>query len=468
MISRFFVFILILLSIPAVAQKQPERNVILIVTDDQSQDAGFYGNDVIKTPHLDELAAHSAIFTNAYATTASCSASRSVILSGLHNHKTGQYGHTHRHHHFRSFDYLQTLPVLMAESGYRTATIGKFHLAPKEVYNFQEFLPGSPRNAVEMANNSKEFIEADGEFFLYFCTSDPHRGGGEAEELPHKPDRFGNKPAGYAGVETITYEPDSVIVPPYLPDNDVTRAEIAQYYQSISRVDQGVGRLLQILKESGKINNTMIIYIADHGMAFPGAKTTQYEPGLKAPCIVYHPFEKHEMEFRAEFVSWTDLTPSILDFAEARKPEYKMHGQSFIPLLERMASYREREAVYGSHTFHEIQMYYPMRMLNDGKFKIIWNVAWQLPFPFASDLWSAPTWQYVYEQGEKAMYGKKKVKDYLKRPEFELYDLKKDPYESNNLALDPKFVFILDKYKLKIKEFQKQTEDPWLLKWEYE
>lgn len=449
------------------AQEKSERNVILIVTDDQSQDAGFYGNKIIKTPNLDELAAHSVIFTNAYATTASCSASRSVILSGLHNHRTGQYGHSHGHHHFRSYDTLQTLPVLMTESGYRTASIGKFHVAPEEVYHFQEYLPGNARNAVEMANNSKEFIEADGPFFLYFCTSDPHRGGGQAEHIPHKPDRFGNQTRGYEGVETITYDPDSVIVPPFLPDNEVTRAEIAQYYQSISRIDQGVGRLLTILKESGKIENTLIIYIADHGMAFPGAKTTVYEPGLKAPCIVYHPYVKNEMEFKSEFVSWTDLTPSILDFAKAKTPDYKMHGQSFIPLLERMANYRAREAVFGSHTFHEIQMYYPMRMINDGKYKLIWNIAWQLPYPFASDLWIAPTWQHIYNQGEEAMYGVKKVKDYIKRPEFELYNIEKDPYESTNLALDPEFVFLVDKYKLKIKGFQKRTDDPWILNWEY-
>ena len=450
------------------AQVNKERNVILIVADDQSQDAGFYGNKVIKTPNLDELASQSFIFSNAYATTASCSASRSVILSGLHNHRTGQYGHAHRHHHFRSFDTLKTLPVLMAASGYRTASIGKYHVAPEEVYHFQEYLPGSPRNAVEMAKNSQEFIEADGPFFLYFCTSDPHRGGGLAEELPHKPDRFGNKPEGYEGVTTVTYDPDSVIVPPFLPDNEVTRAEIAQYYQSISRIDQGIGELLEILKTSGKIDNTLIIYIADHGMAFPGAKTTVYEPGLRAPCIVYHPNIKTEMEFRNEFVSWTDLTPSILDFAQAKKPGYPMHGQSFIPLLKRMATYRDRDAIYGSHTFHEIQMYYPMRMINDGKYKLIWNIAWQLAYPFASDLWTAPTWQHIYQQGKNAVYGVKKVNEYIQRPEFELYNIEADPYESTNLALDPEFVFLVDKYKLKIKEFQQRTDDPWLLKWEYE
>ena len=93
-------------------KKQP--NVILYVVDDQgSTDAGCYGNDVIRTPGLDMLAANGTRFTNAFCTTASCSASRSVILSGLYNHYNGQYGHQHSYHHFSSFDYVRSLPNLL-------------------------------------------------------------------------------------------------------------------------------------------------------------------------------------------------------------------------------------------------------------------------------------------------------------------------------------------------------------------
>ncbi len=77
-----------------------DRNIVLFVADDHGQDAGCYGNSVIQTPNLDRLAAAGTLFRNAFATTASCSASRSVILTGLHNHRTGQYGHEHSYHHF--------------------------------------------------------------------------------------------------------------------------------------------------------------------------------------------------------------------------------------------------------------------------------------------------------------------------------------------------------------------------------
>ena len=187
------------------------QNVVLFVSDDHGQDAECYGNPVIKTPHLDALAADATRFTHAYATTASCSPSRSVILTGRHNHTNGQYGLEHAAHHFQSFDDVKSLPVLLRTAGYRTARIGKFHVAPEKAYRFDAALPGNPRIPVAMANNCRELIESpsDRPFFLYFCTSDPHRGGGTADEIAERPDRFVNKLRGksYPGIEPVRYDP---------------------------------------------------------------------------------------------------------------------------------------------------------------------------------------------------------------------------------------------------------------------
>ena len=149
-----------------------KKNIVLFVADDHGQDAGCYGNPVIKTPNLDSLARGGTRFTHAFATTASCSASRSVILTGLYNHRTGQYGHQHDYHHFVSFPDIKSLPVLLAGAGYRTASVGKYHVAPEEVFHFGEYIPGASRNPVEMADNCRDFIAADSgqPFFLYFCT----------------------------------------------------------------------------------------------------------------------------------------------------------------------------------------------------------------------------------------------------------------------------------------------------------
>ena len=112
-------------------------NIVLIVADDHGREAvGCYGNSAIRTPHIDQLAADGTRFTNAFCTSASCSPSRSVLLTGVHNHANGMYGLEHQIHHFSSFDSVRSLPVLLEQAGYRTARIGKLHVAPESVYHF--------------------------------------------------------------------------------------------------------------------------------------------------------------------------------------------------------------------------------------------------------------------------------------------------------------------------------------------
>ncbi len=445
------------------------RNVVLFVTDDHGQDAGCYGNKVIKTPHLDALAADGTLFPHAFCTTASCSASRSVILSGLHNHANGHYGHEHAYHHFSSHKTVKSLPALLGQAGYRTARAGKFHVAPEEVYPFDRVLPGNARSPVALADACKEFLAArdDRPFFLYFCTADPHRGGGPARDLPGQPDRFGNRPQGYPGVTTVKFDPKDVLVPPFLPDTPVCRQELAQYYQAVSRADQGLGRLIQHLKDSGKWDETLFVFLSDHGIAFPGAKTTVYEPGLRSPCVVRDPRQKGRGGRCGAMVSWVDLAPTVLDFAGALPKGQRFHGRSFLQVLGEKAP-RGWDEVYASHTFHEVTMYYPMRAVRTRTHKLIWNLAAPLPFPFASDLWAAATWQDVHRRGPDALYGKRTVKAYLQRPKFELYDLESDPHEVRNLAEDRKHAGLLEELQQKLKTFQKETGDPWELKWRYE
>jgi N-sulfoglucosamine sulfohydrolase len=144
-----------------------------------------------------------------------------------------------------------------------------------------------------------------------------------------------------------------------------------------------------------------------------------------------------------------------------------MHGRSFLPILEqpKPAGWDE---VYASHTFHEVTMYYPMRVVRSGKYKLIWNIASPLPFPFASDLYGSATWQDTLKRGEKYVYGKRTVNAYEHRPSFELFDVEKDPDELHNLADDPAQQDRLVSLKQKLRQFQKRTGDPWILKWEHE
>ena len=484
--------LLTLSALITVALSAAEKNIVFVIADDLSPTLGCYGDMTAVTPNIDRLAADGTLFRYAFATTASCSASRSVILTGLHNHRNGHYGHLHSFHKFNSFPWVQTLPVLLAKAGYRTARVGKHHNGPEDVYFFETKIKANSRSTVEMADNCEAFIKAESEkpFFLYYATSDPHRGGGNANELPHKPNRFGNKPnkGAYPGVKEVFYDPVKVSVPPFLPDTPETRAELAQYYQSTSRVDQGLGRLMEILKKNGKWENTIIIFTSDHGMAFAGGKTTVYEGGLHVPFIVRNPYQKERGNTNNAMLSFVDIVPTLLDFGGgydakngAAKPElaimpggrgnkkgpYKFHGRSFLPILaEKNPEGWDR--INASHTFHEIQMYYPMRVVRDRKYKLIWNIAHPLPYPFASDLWAAPSWQAQWKKGQSAPYGKKTVREYIQRPQFELFDISADPNEAVNLATDVKYAKVLEEYKVKLKQFQKDTQDPWVLKWSYE
>ena len=114
-------------------------------------------------------------------------------------------------------------------------------------------------------------------------------------------------------------------------------------------------------------------------------------------------------------------------------------------------------------------MYYPMRAVRSGRYKLIWNVAHQLPFPFAQDLYQSAVWQETLKRkAPDELYGVRSVKSFLQRPEFELYDLEADPGERNNLATSVEHSTTLKSLQEKLRRFQKETEDPWLSKWEYE
>lgn len=448
-----------------------QPNIVLIVADDHGTDAlGCYGNSVIQTPTLDRLANEGVRFTNAYCTSASCAASRSVILTGLYSHATGSYGHVHDYHHFSTYENVKSLPTLLAQAGYVTARVGKYHLAPEKVYRFDRVLKADPRSTAEMAKACTETIESDQPFFLYFCPDDPHRGHPFTPKPWNAANSFGNRSQGYPEINPIKYDPATVIVPPFLPDTRECREEIAQYYQSISRIDQGVKQLLQIIDTAGKTDRTIVIYLSDNGMAFPGAKTTAYEPGIKLPCIVKDPNAKLKGVVNQAMINWTDLTPTILDFAGVKFAPKEFHGRSFKSVLE-VEKPKDWQKVYAAHNFHELTMYYPMRVIREGDMKLIWNIAWRLKYPFASDLWASSTWQSVHRSklvDSKKYFGKRTVKDYLFRAEFELYDLASDPDELNNLADDKAHAEQLNRLKKSLKQFQLDTKDPWQIMWGHE
>jgi N-sulfoglucosamine sulfohydrolase len=464
------------------SDKPKQRNVLLLISDNQGTDAGCYGNPVIITPNLDSLAKNGVLFTNAFATVASCSACRSVIYTGLFNHTNGQYGHAHQPYDQHTHRWVKSIPSILNEMGYRTGIIGKLHVKPHEVYPFKKMYTEGfqdNRNGFAMAEKAKEFLssEPDKPFLLVIGLHDPHRS---------KPGNFGNE-REYPGIKEIIYHSDNVIVPPYLPDEPEVRKELAEYYQAVSRLDQGVGYILKALKEVGREKETLVIFISDGGPAFPGSAYDLYDPAIHQPMIIYTPtFEKKGIINNA-MVSYIDILPTILNWAGidapykilspnySRPPQldlpeqnghYILPGRSLLPILEE-ENPPGWDTIYAAHSFHEITMYYPMRVIRTRKFKYILNIAYKLAFPIATDIYSSLTWQGIQSRKEK-MIGIRSVESFIHRSREELYDIEKDPYEINNLAYDPAYKNILNELRKKLKEFQVQTDDIWLLKYKYE
>ena len=437
---------------------QEHRNVLVLVSDNQNAtDLGCYGNPVVRTPYLDQLAQEGVRFPHAFATTASCSSSRGVMWTGLHTHANGQYGHSHGYHNFHMRPQVKSIFALLKKSGFHTGVVGKYHIAPdpKDRLDVESYPRG--RNVVGMAQDAKDFFSAAGDkpFFLAVCFVDPH------------PTSNRERPAWkirrhFPGIVPVEYNPANVIVPGYLPDQPEVREGLAGYYQLISRMDTGVGLVLSALQAAGKTDETLVIFFSDHGSTEPGAMATHYEPGVRIPLIVRHPEQKPEPggSVNQAMVTLADLVPTVLDWTGVKKPGYPLHGRSFLPILGE-ADPPGWDEVYLSHIFHEVTMYYPMRTVRTRTHKLIWNMAWRLRYPLPNDTVAFATWQEALRRGEGRL-GPRSIQDFLFRPELELYDLKNDPLEINNLSNQPQFADLRSELFTKILNFQKRTGDPWL------
>lgn len=434
---------------PAVQSRQP-RNVLLMIADDLGFHTGEYGDAAARTPNLDRLARDGVRFSNAFCTTASCAACRSVILSGLHNHANGHYGHAHAEHNQQYLPFVRPLPRVLKDAGYRTGLIGKLHVNPASALPFDTSAPGIQRGVFEMAGIARKFIqESSGRpWYLHVGFADPHRWGRG----------FANQ--DYPGVKRLPFDPGKVPVPSFLPDNAAVRAELAEYYEAANRLDQGIGFFLDVLRETGQLDNTLVLFFSDNGIPFPNAKTTVYDAGIHLPFLVRSPDQTRRGVVNHAMVSFVDIFPTVLEWAGAAPPEYPLHGRSFLPVLEdeNPAGW---ERAYFSHTFHEMTMYYPMRGVRTRRFKYIRNLLPELEFPFASDLWASATWQSVRDGG--GQLGKRSIQAYLRRPGEELYDIQQDPDEVVNLASSPAHQKTLLELRADVHSWRRRTRDPWLI-----
>lgn len=202
----------------------------------------------------------------------------------------------------------------------------------------------------------------------------------------------------------VYYSPDQVQLPgPFVPDTPAVRQDLAAQYTAISRLDQGVGLVLEELRRSGHAEDTLVIYTSDNGISFPNGRTNLYEPGISVPLLIRSPLNGTARgQVTDEPASLLDLVPTVLDWFGLTYPTYhilkpdrptRLSGRSLLPFLSNLRQHNRPLSFFGSHITHEVTMNYPMRAVisPDGRYKLIHNLNYWAPFPIDQDFYLSPT-----------------------------------------------------------------------------
>ena len=282
------------------------RSVLLLIADDWSPLAGCYGSPVIHTPHVDGLARRATRFTHAFCTSPSCAASRANILTGHYSHTHGQYGHSHGVHNFHTAASMPSIPKRLGAAGLRH----RHHR--QAAHPAGERLPLDPRPAAGPRRRAQRGRHGrDGRPASWPTPVDrpfyPARGVLRPRTATSRNRR------SYEGVEETRYDPAQVPVPDFLPDHPEVRAELAEYYQAVSRLDLGIGLAVQALEAAGRADETMIVVMSDHGMPFPGAKASSFDSGHHCPLLIARPRRRGRSSANA-LVNWSNIAPTVFDW----------------------------------------------------------------------------------------------------------------------------------------------------------
>ena len=429
----------------------PSPNILLVVSEDNGPELGCYGDRHARTPHLDRLAAEGVRLTRAYVTQAGCSQSRSSIMTGLYPHQNGQLGLATWGFRLYRAD-TPNLPRNLKAAGYRTGIIGKLHLNPESAFpfDFAEIPQGNfaRRNLPDYTKHAESFMRAgDAPFFLSVNFPDAHQPfTRQVDGLPAQPLAPGDvPPMAYMGVDT--------------PD---LRAQVADYYNCISRLDTLVGDLLAALERTGKARDTLVIYLGDHGADLLRGKRTCYEGGVRIPLLLRWPAGAKPGQVRDELVSTVDLFPTILALAGAA-PVAGLAGRSLEPLL------RGERPAWRPHLFTEFHThaakanFWPQRTVRDERFKLIENLlpgetnpgyAFTMDGHIEADVRAAV---HAASPEVRAAYARME-----RPPQWELYDLAADPHEFRDLASDPAHAATLAHLQRTLADWRRDTADPLL------
>ncbi|WP_111709561.1 sulfatase family protein [Lutibacter citreus] len=425
--------------------KQP--NIVFIIADDVSwEDIGPYGNTKIRTPNLNQLAKDGMVFTEAFLTTSSCSPSRTSIISGLYPHNTDAEQLS-----WPLPESKKTFVQELKSAGYWTGLAGKYHMGDPVRDDFDELLEmqwkdapiGLDRRLVGDGSGCDEWIDLlkkrpkNKPFFTWLASFDAHR-------------------PFYDGTSNNPHDPENVTIPPYMPITEKVKKDFALYYDEIERMDDYIGKVIAEIENQGETENTIILFIADNGRAFPRDKTTLYDGGIKTPWIVKWPGKVRPNQTNSNLVSSVDIAPTFMKMA-GLEPIKDFEGVDFSTLLTQTKN-GVRDQIYAEDHFHDYEDY--TRAIRTKKYKYVKNYYADLPNTPSADIIRGRSWQSMLEEKEQGILNSAQLKCFeIPRQEEELFDIESDPYELNNIALNNEYSDILNDMRNRLKTIREKTND---------
>ncbi|MBM7569179.1 sulfatase family protein [Paenibacillus sacheonensis] len=411
-------------------------NIVYIHTHDTGRYIQPYGH-AVPTPNLQALAEEGVLFRQAFSAAPTCSPSRTGLLTGMAPHSAGMIGLAQRG--FRLNDASRHLASYLASNGYETVLCGVQHEAPEaEVGQLGYTLNLAARNTgaghaerdLQAARLAADYIRQadDRPFFASVGFFNTHRHRTVFPATGHAVD-------------------DRYVLPPFpLYDHPANRTDMADFIASAALVDQGVGIVVEALRESGRWDDTILLFTTDHGIAFPRMKCNLYDTGIGVSLLMHIPGVAKGQVVDA-LVSQLDLFPTLCELAELERPSW-LQGKSLLPLLNGGAA-EVRGELFAEVTYHAA--YEPMRCIRTPRYKLIRRFG-------AYDKHVMPNIDDGYGKRFLVEHGIRE----RRRSQEELFDLFLDPVERENLIGDPAYAAIEAELKAKLLAWMAETGDPLL------
>ncbi len=423
-------------------------NIIWLVAEDQSPNFfPMYGDSTISLPSMETLAKDGVVFNNAYSPVPVCAPARSALITGMYPTTLGTHN-MRTHAPWRGTD----------NKPYETLDLPSYSpIVPEGVKMFTEYLRKEGYYCVNGPKEDYNFEKTEGAWDE--SSKDRHWRKRKEDQPFFAVFNFGvchESQIWQRGKDSVFVKPESVQVPPYFPDNEVIRHDLAVNYSNLKRLDDQIAEVIAQLKEDGLYEDSIIFFYGDHGGPFPRHKRALYETGIKVPLVIKFPNSEGAGSNDDRFISFIDFAPTVLSLAGVEPPK----------VMQGIAQFGEFEAQKKSeYTFHSADrfdaIYDKLRAVRSKRYKYIRCFdslkSHALPVSYRQQMPMMRELRRLYEAGK--LNEKQSLWLHPSKPEEELYDLQNDPYELNNLANIPQFQDTLIHLRKVLKEWIVETND---------